>query len=141
MSSRKNGRIARESLEAAFASDWNRLRETYDDGATMVGGGLDIRGADNMVALWRGCHEEERDLRLEILNVIAGGDMVAVEFRHKGIVNQPLPGLPEALYGKRLEATEVHLCRFRNDKITAVTIYGGVCQSPDVPLRRVWVAE
>ena len=124
MSSNANARIARESLEAAFASDWKRLRETYADDATMVGGGLDIRGADDMVALWRGCHEEERGLRLEILNVVADEEMAVVEFRHKGVVNQPLPGMPEALVGKRLEATEVHLFRIQDGKITAVTIYG-----------------
>ena len=134
MSASANARIARESLEAAFASDWKRLRETYAHDATMVGGGLDIRGADDMVALWRGCHEEERDLRLELLNVIADDEMVAVEFRHKGIVNQPLPGMPEALRGKRLEATEVHMCRIQDGKITAVRIYGGVSESFDVPL-------
>ena len=132
MSSSVNARIARESLEAAFASDWKRLRETYADDATMVGGGLDIRGADNMVALWRGCHEEERDLRLEILNVVAGDEMVAVEFRHRGIVNQLLPGMSETLLGKRLVATEVHMCRVQDGKITAVTIYGGVSETFDV---------
>ena len=141
MSASANARIARESLEAAFASDWKRLRETYADDATMVGGGLDIRGADEMVSLWRGCHEEERGLRLEILNLVADDEMAVVEFRHKGVVNQPLPGLPEALYGKRLEATEVHLFRIQDGKITAITIYGGVLESPDVPLRRVWVTE
>ncbi len=141
MSTSKNARIARESLEAAFACDWKRLRETYADDATMVGGALDIRGADNMVALWRGCHEEERDMRLEILNIVADHDMVAVEFYFRGIVNQPLPGLPEAMYGKHLDATEVHMCRIQNGKITAVTIYGGVLESPDVPLKRVWVAK
>ena len=141
MSGSANARIARESLEAAFASDWKRLRETYADDATMVGGGLDIRGADDMVALWRGCHEEERGLRLEILNLVADDEMAVVEFRHKGVVNQPLPGLTEALYGKRLEATEVHLFRIQDGKITSITIYGGVLESPDVPLRRVWVTE
>ncbi|MCE2439060.1 MAG: nuclear transport factor 2 family protein [Candidatus Latescibacteria bacterium] len=141
MSAETNAQIARESLEAAFACDWKRLRETYADDATMVGGALNIRGADNMVALWQGCHEEERDLRLEILNIVADHDMVAVEFYFRGIVNQPLPGLPEAMYGKHLDATEVHMCRIQNGKITAVTIYGGVLKSPDVPLRRVWVAE
>ncbi len=141
MSSSANARIARESLEAAFACDWKRLRETYADDATMVGGGLDLRGADDMVALWRGCHEEERGLRLEILNLVADDEMAVVEFRHKGVVNQPLPGLPEALYGRRLEATEVHLFRIQDGKITAITIYGGVLESPDVPLRRVWVTE
>ena len=95
MSTSKNARIARESLEAAFACDWKRLRETYADDATMVGGALNIRGADNMVALWRGCHEEERDMRLEILNIVADQDMVAVEFYFRGIVNQPLPGCPK----------------------------------------------
>ena len=124
MSASVNARIARESLEAAFASDWKRLRETYADDATMVGGGLDIRGADDMVALWQGCHEEERGLRLEILNVVADEEMAVVEFRHKGVVNQPLPGMPEALVGKRLEATEVHLFRIQDGKIAAVTIYG-----------------
>ena len=132
MSASANARIARESLEAAFASDWKRLRETYADNATMVGGGLDIRGADDMVALWRGCHEEERDLRLEILNVVAGDEMVAVEFRHRGIVNQLLPGMSETLLGKRLVATEVHMCRVQDGKITAVTIYGGVSETFDV---------
>jgi ketosteroid isomerase-like protein len=132
MSASANARIARESLEAAFASDWKRLRETYADDATMVGGGLDIRGADDMVALWRGCHEEERDLRLEILNVVAGDEMVAVEFRHRGIVNQLLPGMSETLLGKRLVATEVHMCRVQDGKITAVTIYGGVSETFDV---------
>ena len=132
MSASANARIARESLEAAFASDWKRLRETYADDATMVGGGLDIRGADDMVALWRGCHEEERDLRLEILNVVAGDEMVAVEFRHRGIVNQLLPGMSETLLGKRLVATEVHMCRVQDGKITAVTIYGGVSETSDV---------
>ena len=132
MSASANARIARESLEAAFASDWRRLRETYADDATMVGGGLDIRGADEMVALWRGCHEEERDLTLEILNVVAGDEMVAVEFRHRGIVNQLLPGMSEALLGKRLVATEVHMCRIQDGKITAVTIYGGVSETSDV---------
>ena len=141
MSAETNAQIARESLEAAFACDWKRLRETYADDATMVGGALNIRGGDNMVALWQGCHEEERDLRLEILNIVADHDMVAVEFYFRGIVNQPLPGLPEAMYGKHLDATEVHMCRIQNGKITAVTIYGGVLESPDVPLRRVWVAE
>ena len=139
MSAENNARIARESLEAAFACDWKRLRETYADDATMVGGALNIRGADKLVALWQGCHEEERDMRLEILNVVADRDMAAVEFRFRGIVNQPLPGLPEAMYGKRLDATEVHMCRIQNGKITAVTIYGGVLESPDVPLKRVWV--
>ena len=139
MSVESNAQVARESLEAAFACDWKRLRETYDDDATMRGGGLDIRGADNLVALWQGCHEEERDMRLEILNVVADNDMAAVEFRFTGIVNQPLPGLPEAMYGKQLDATEVHMCRIQNGKITAVTIYGGVLESPDVPLKRVWV--
>ena len=132
MSASANARIARESLEAAFASDWRRLRETYADDATMVGGGLDIRGADEMVALWRGCHEEERDLTLEILNVVAGDEMVAVEFRHRGIVNQLLPGMSETLLGKRLVATEVHMCRIQDGKITAVTIYGGVSETSDV---------
>ena len=132
MTASANARIARESLEAAFASDWKRLRETYADDATMVGGGLDIRGADDMVALWRGCHEEERDLRLEILNVVAGDEMVAVEFRHRGIVNQLLPGMSETLLGKRLVATEVHMCRVQDGKITAVTIYGGVSETFDV---------
>lgn len=132
MSASANARIARESLEAAFASDWKRLRQTYADDATMVGGGLDIRGADDMVALWRGCHEEERDLRLEILNVVAGDEMVAVEFRHRGIVNQLLPGMSETLLGKRLVATEVHMCRVQDGKITAVTIYGGVSETFDV---------
>lgn len=141
MSVESNAQIARESLEAAFACDWKRLRETYDDDATMQGGGLDIRGADKLVALWQGCHEEERDMRLEILNIVADRDMVAVEFFFRGIVNQPLPGLPEAMYGKHLDATEVHMCRMQNGKITAVTIYGGVLKSPDVPLKRVWVAE
>ncbi|MDE3000335.1 MAG: nuclear transport factor 2 family protein [Gemmatimonadota bacterium] len=141
MSAEDNARIARESLEAAFACDWERLRETYADDATMAGGALNIRGADKLVALWQGCHEEERDMRLEILNVVADHDVAAVEFRFRGIVNQPLPGLPEEMYGKQLDATEVHMCRIQNGKITAVTIYGGVLESPDVPLRRVWVAE
>ena len=91
MSANANARIARESLEAAFASDWKRLRETYADDATMVGGGLDIRGADDMVALWQGCHEEERGLRLEILNVVADEEMAVVEFRHKGVVKPASP--------------------------------------------------
>ena len=141
MSAEKNARIARESLEAAFGCDWKRLRETYADDATMTGGALHIRGADEMVALWQGCHEEERDMRLEILNIVADDEMAAVEFRFTGIVNQPLPGLPEAMYGKRLDASEVHMCRLQNGKITAVTIYGGILESPDVPLKRVWVAE
>ncbi|MDE2888302.1 MAG: nuclear transport factor 2 family protein [Gemmatimonadota bacterium] len=139
MSAENNARIARESLEAAFACDWKRLRETYADDATMAGGALNIRGAENLVALWQGCHEEERDMRLEILNVVADNVIAAVEFRFRGIVNQPLPGLPEAMYGKRLDATEVHMCRIQNGKITSVTIYGGVLESPDVPLKRVWV--
>lgn len=141
MSAENNARIARESLEAAFACDWQRLRETYADDATMAGGALNIRGADEMVALWQGCHEEERDMRLEILNIVADDDMAAMEFFFTGIVNQPLPGLPEAMYGKQLDATEVHMCRIQNEKITAVTIYGGVLESPDVPLKRGWVAK
>jgi len=37
MSAEHNARIARESLEAAFACDWKRLRETYaDDGAALA---------------------------------------------------------------------------------------------------------
>ncbi len=143
MSIELNTHVARESIEAAFRCDWEALRNTYADDAVMHAAAFDepVRGADAIVALWRGCHEEERDLEVEILSVIAGDDMAAVEFRHKGIVNQPLPGIPDELMGKRLEVTEVHICKMRDGKITAITIYSGECNSPDSPIKRVWVTE
>lgn len=141
MSADRNANLVRESLLAAFSCDWEQLADTYAEDAVMTGASLDVRGREAMVSLWRGCHEEERQLDVEILSVTASEDVAAIEFRHKGIVNQPLPGVPEELLGKQLEATEVHVCKIHGGRITSVTIYGGTCQSPDLPLKRIWVKE
>ena len=141
MSTEKNKILVRESLLAAFACDWDKLAGTYAEDAVMTGASLHVRGREAMVSLWRGCHEEERQLDVEILSVTAGENIATIEFRHSGIVNQPLPGIPEELLGKQLEATEVHVCKIRNNQITAITIYGGTCESPDLPLKRIWIKE
>ena len=141
MSAEQNAQIVRDSLEAAFHCNWERLRDTYDANATLKGGSLEVRGNDAIVNLWRGCHEEEKQFDGEILNVVASGDMVAIEFRHCGLVNELLPGMPEALLGKRFEAKEVHMCNVRDGKIISTIIYSGFGHSPDIPIKNIWVVD
>lgn len=141
MSVEQNAQLVRDSLEAAFHCKWERLRETYAENAILKGGSLEIKGNDAIVNLWRGCHEEEDQFDGEILNVVASGDMVAIEFRHGGIVNELLPGMPEALLGKHFEGQEVHMCQVEDGKIISTIIYSGFGRSPDVPIKNVWVID
>ena len=142
MSDMENAQIARDSVQAAIDQDWDRLLETYAEDAVMTGGSLRIEGNQEIVNLWRGCHEEELELEGEILNVMATGDMVAVEWRHKAIVNQPdILGLPPETFGKRIEAIEVYISKVLDGKIVSTVIYGGSIKFPDMNIRRVWVVE
>ena len=141
MSAEQNARLVQESLEAAFHGNWPRLKETYAENAILMGGSLEIKGNDAIVNLWRGCHEEEKQFDGEILNVVASGDMVAIEFRHCGIVNELLPNMPEALLGKRFEGKEVHMCKVRDSKIISTIIYSGFGHSPDIPIKNVWLVN
>ena len=109
MSTEKNAQIARESIEAPLREDWDCLRGLYTEDAILEGTPEPVHGSDAIVQLWQGClYKEVPGLRGEIINVIAQGDIVAVEWR----------------VGKDLEGAEVHVCQLRDGKIVANRIYG-----------------
>ena len=109
MSIEQNAQVAREAVEAPLREDWDCLRDLYAEDAVLEGTPEPVRGCDAIVKLWQGClYMEVPGLRGEILNVIAEGDMVAVEWR----------------VGKDLEGAEVHVCQLRDGKIVANRIYG-----------------
>ena len=109
MSTEKNAQVARESIEAPLREDWYCLRDLYAENAVLEGTPEPIHGNDAIVQLWRGClYKEVPGLQGKILNVIAQGDIVAVEWQ----------------VGKDLESAEVHICQLRDEKIVANRIYG-----------------
>ena len=105
----KTRRVAREAIEAPLREDWDCLRDLYAEDAVLEGTPEPVLGSDAIVKLWQGwLYMEVPGLRGEILNVIAEGDVVAVEWR----------------VGKDLEGAEVHVCQLRDGKIAANRIYG-----------------
>ena len=109
MSIEQNAQVAREAIGAPLREDWDCLRDLYAEDAVLEGTPEPVRGSDAIVKLWQGClYMEVPGLRGEILNVMAQGDMVAVEWR----------------VGKDLESAEVHVCQLRDGKIAANRIYG-----------------
>tara|TARA_B100000676_G_C17943739_1_gene767953 strand:- start:455 stop:799 length:345 start_codon:yes stop_codon:yes gene_type:complete len=109
LSTNRNADIARESIESALRKDWECLRNLYAEDAVLEGTPEPMRGRDAIVNLWQGClYDEVPGLQGEITNVIAQGDMVAVEW----------------LVGEDKKSAEVHVCQLRAGKIVANRIYG-----------------
>ena len=109
LSTNRNADIARESIESALRKDWESLRNLYAEDAVLEGTPEPMRGRDAIVNLWQGClYDEVPGLQGEITNVIAQGDMVAVEW----------------LVGEDKKSAEVHVCQLRAGKIVANRIYG-----------------
>ena len=139
MSTQQSAQVVRDSIEAALNRDWDRLADTLaEDAALMLDEGP-MRGRDAIVEMWHGCHEEEHDMRGEIMNVVAEGDVVVAEWRHHGIMHKTFGGLPDDVIGKRLEATELWVCKLREGRIASIKIYGGDCEVAGLPLKRVWL--
>ena len=140
MSTERSVEVVRDSIEAAINRDWRRLADTLAEDAVLMLDEGPVRGRDAIAELWHGCHEEEADMQGEIINLVAEGDTVVAEWRHWGVMHKIFGGLPEEVLGRRLEATELWVCKLRDGRIASIKIYGGECRVEGLSMRRTWQA-
>ena len=119
--------IARNSIEAFNAGDWERARAlmtpdgVYDEKGTQ----RRIQGTDQFIETSRAWKTAFPDARGTITNALASGSMVVLEIMWEGTHTGPLatPGGEIPASGKRVTLPAVQVLSFAGDKIAETRHY------------------
>ncbi len=114
-------RVARESIDAFNAGDWERTKATvagdylYDEVATQ----RRIQGADQVIEAFRGWKQAMPDAKGTITNTLVSGNTVTLEITWEGTQTGPLvgPGGTIPASGKRQVTRAAWVSAIEGDKV------------------------
>ena len=108
-----NKDLVRQYVDAFNRGEFNRLRVIFADDA-VVQGVLGAGGMDKVIDIWRELHAAF-GIKLEIVEMIAEGDRVAVRYTERGTFNGPFRGHHPT--GKSYELVAMEWFVVQNGKI------------------------
>jgi steroid delta-isomerase-like uncharacterized protein len=114
-------RLARESIDAFNAGDWQRYKATLtpDSVYNELGTQRRIQGPDQILQALQGWKQAMPDAKGTVTNALASGNTVALEITWEGTHTGPLvgPGGTIPASGKRQVTPAAFLMTFEGDKI------------------------
>ena len=116
--------IAKASVEAYNAKDWQRVKETiapqvvYDEIASQ----RHVTGANDVITAWQGWAKALPDSRAQFTRATADGDHVTLELTWRGTHTGPLqtPNGEIAPTGKQIEVEAVQVVDVKDGKATNI---------------------
>jgi steroid delta-isomerase-like uncharacterized protein len=119
--------IAKASVEAYNAKDWNRVKETiapqvvYDE----VGTHRRVTGANDVIDAWKGWAKALPDSKATFQTAVADGDTVTLELTWRGTHTGPLqtPNGEIAPTGRPIEVRAVQVVEVADGKAKTIRQY------------------
>jgi steroid delta-isomerase-like uncharacterized protein len=108
--------LHREMFDAVMSRDFERLRDLcHPDYVYMSGDGEEQKGADAAVAVAQLYLSAFPDMRMEIRNQVAQGDVSVIEITARGRHDGPLGDIPAT--GREIEVVVCNVITARDGKI------------------------
>ena len=119
--------VARETVEAFNANDWNRFRALHTEGVVEeeLATGRRIEGIDDLLELNHGWKQAFPDASGQVTNAFESGDMAVLEITWSGTQSGPLE-MPDGELPASNKHVEVRACqvfRVDGDRIAATRHY------------------